>query len=331
MRATVRSASQLALACLVCIGSASGFPFCVPARADEVSKPLEITTETEDINITYDTALAREQVKKYPDNPEAHFVLAVALTRSSLLEDAFKEIRIARRLAQKQGGPEYFNGMIEEYEKILLSSPGDNRIRYHLAWGYYMKAYLLAEYSRRVMVAPAKAPEPKHKSKKEKGMKVPVRADHADSGATRDWHGEWVASAMESGKVPEQTTEPEPTKKTSSSPLNQLTAMEQVMKKAAPSAIPQIKKYYQSALSNLDDLLAKEPQDVWARLYRAHLNAEYTGNLDAAMAVWSDVSREHPTNPAAYFFLGEGYLKQGNLRECLTNVSKAVALRTIGN
>ena len=317
---------------MLCLGSFAGTgSLCIPACADEGSKPLEITTETEDINITYDAALAKEQVKKYPDNPEAHFVLAVALTRSSLLEDAFKEIRIARRLAQKQGGPDYFNGMIEEYEKILLSYPEDNRIRYHLAWGYYMKAYLLAEYSRRVMAPPAPVSTAKKQPKKEKGLKVPVRADHADNGATRDWHGQWVASAMEGDKEPEQATETEPAKKASSSPLNQLTAMEQVMKKAAPSAIPQIKKYYQSALSNLDDLLAKDPQDVWARLYRAHLKAEYTGDLNAAMTVWADVSREHPTNPAAYFFLGEGYLKQGNLRECLTNVSKAVALRSIGN
>ena len=84
-------------------------------RASANSKPLEITTETEDINITYDSGLAQEQVKKFPDDPEAHFVLAVALTRSSKLEEAFKEIRIARRLAQARGGPDYFNGMIQEY------------------------------------------------------------------------------------------------------------------------------------------------------------------------------------------------------------------------
>jgi cytochrome c-type biogenesis protein CcmH/NrfG len=38
--------------------------------------------------------------------------------------------------------------------------------------------------------------------------------------------------------------------------------------------------------------------------------------------------QQNPNNPAPYFFLGEGFLKQGNLKECLRNVSKAIALRT---
>ena len=49
------------------------------------------------------------------------------------------------------------------------------------------------------------------------------------------------------------------------------------------------------------------------------------------MKVWAKVQKENPTNPAAYFFIGEGYLKKGNLKECLSNVSKAIALRAIGN
>ncbi len=355
---------------LILVGS---FQLLEPAQASELetgssanSKPLEITTETEDINITYDSGLAQEQVKKFPDDPEAHFVLAVALTRSSKLEEAFKEIRIARRLAQARGGPDYFNGMIQEYEKILTYYPEDNRIRYHLAWAYYMKAYLLAEYSKRVMVAEqaqiaAQSPDTnKSKESDEKEKKTPPQP------RTKEWHKEWVASVIEkpeaegangpgkdlsqqqkSEKTAESTETPsnksvdnlEKAKRkkpssstaTSSSPVKDLTAMEQVMRKAAPSAVPHIKKYYQSALSNLDELLVREPGDVWARLYRAHLRAEYTGDLDAAMNTWQKVQREHPTNPAAYFFLGEGYLKKGNLRECLTNVSKAIALRAVGN
>jgi tetratricopeptide (TPR) repeat protein len=77
--------------------------------------------------------------------------------------------------------------------------------------------------------------------------------------------------------------------------------------------------------------LARQPDDVWARVYRAHLQAESSGNIDQAIVEWQKVKEASPLNPAAYFFLGEGYLKKGNLKESLTNVSKAIALRATGN
>jgi hypothetical protein len=49
------------------------------------------------------------------------------------------------------------------------------------------------------------------------------------------------------------------------------------------------------------------------------------------MKVWQKVASKHPNNPAPYFFMGEGYLKQGNLKESLNNVSRAIALRALGN
>ncbi len=107
--------------------------------------------KTEDIIATYDVQLAKEQVAAYPDSPEASFVLAVALTRTSMVEDALKEVRKARKLAEKQGGPAYFDHMIAEYEEMLKSYPNDNRVRYGLAWAYYMKAYVLTHYARSII------------------------------------------------------------------------------------------------------------------------------------------------------------------------------------
>jgi hypothetical protein len=37
--------------------------------------------------------------------------------------------------------------MIKSYEDMLTYYPDDNQVRYHLAWAYYMKAYVLAKYS----------------------------------------------------------------------------------------------------------------------------------------------------------------------------------------
>ncbi len=259
--------------------------------------------QTEDIVVTDNVELAKEQVAAYPESPEASFILAVALTKTSMVEQALKEVRRARRLADNQGGPTYFDHMIATYEDMLKAYPKDNRVRYGLAWAYYMKAYVLTKY--------AKPQEPAAKA-----IENPVAAAQpavidsqtglAVSPTSQPWQNQWVPALSNSANG------------------------KGILVGLAPSATPQIKHYYESALKNLDELLARDPDDVWAKVYRAFLYAEYTGDLNQSMIVWRECQAKAPDNPAPYFFLGEGYLKQGNLKECLENVSKAIALRSIG-
>jgi len=239
-------------------------------------QPISVGMETEDTICTYDLALAKRQREAYPDSAEAGFIYAVALSRTSQIETALQEVRRAKRLAEKDGGPAYFDKMIATYEKMLTYTPEDNQVRYHLAWAYYMKAYLLDRASRQTAQQNAK-------------------------------YAEWIAQAKKPQAEPG------------------------AVEIAAPDAIPQVKRYYELALNKLDDLLARQPDDVWARVYRAHLQAESTGNIDQAMVEWQKVKDASPMNPAAYFFLGQGYLKKGNLKESMSNVSKAIALRATGN
>src|SRR5580698_6460323 len=63
-----------------------------PALLLKPGKPLTAGMQTEDITATYDVALARQQVAAYPASPEASFVLAVALTRTSMVEEALQEV-----------------------------------------------------------------------------------------------------------------------------------------------------------------------------------------------------------------------------------------------
>ncbi|MDX2105756.1 MAG: hypothetical protein SFY67_05075 [Candidatus Melainabacteria bacterium] len=260
--------------------------------------PIELGTDTEDIKITSDLALAREQVVHFPASAEAHFVLAVALTRTSQVEEAMNEINSARRLSQMQGGAKYFQDMINEYEEMLKRTPEDNRIRYQLAWAYYMKAYLLTEYS---------------KSK-------------------HGWQPDWVKQVIKE-EADKSVAKEDEQSATLVESQNQsvLKPMERVTAKAAPEALPAIKLYYQKALGKLNEILASDPNDIWTQIHQAHLKAEYTGDLDSAMSVWQSCSEKDPNNPAPYFFLGEGYLKKGNLKESLRLISKATALRALGN
>jgi len=276
-----------------------GFIFSVPAAH---SATIELGTDTEDIKITSDLALAREQVIHYPASAEAHFVLAVALTRTSKVEEAMSEINSARRLSQMQGGAKYFQDMINEYEEMLKRTPEDNRIRYQLAWAYYMKAYLLTEYSK----------------------------------SRHGWQPDWVKQVIQEEWTKSDSSDPDRVDENSNTlaeahTQSVLKPMERVTAKAAPEALPAIKRYYQKALAKLNEILASDPNDIWTQIHQAHLKAEYTGDLDSAMSVWQSCCEKDPNNPAPYFFLGEGYLKKGNLKESLRLISKATALRALGN
>ncbi len=277
---------------------------------------ISVSMATEDIVCTNDLALAKKQREAYPESPEASFIYAVALSRTSQVETALQEVRRARKLAEKDGGPAYFDQMIGSYEKMLTYYPEDNQVRYHLAWAYYMKAYLLAKYSGQAAGQNPKYAEWIAQAKKPADATSSEVTNTATTAAKAD-----IATVVSSPAPP---TSP-------SQALGNLTQIRKDMSQVSPDAVPQVKRYYELALTKLDDLLARQPDDVWARVYRAHLQAESSGNIDQAIVEWQKVKEASPMNPAAYFFLGEGYLKKGNLKESLNNVSRAIALRAIGN
>lgn len=107
--------------------------------------PIQLSTETEDIALTDDINVARAQVAKYPNNPEAHFNLAIALSRTSQVEEAIKELRRTKILIRKEKNKGMIDKKIIEYMKILKNDPQANNIRYRLAFGHYLKAYLLSK------------------------------------------------------------------------------------------------------------------------------------------------------------------------------------------
>lgn len=259
---------------------------------------LSVDAGFEDIVCTNDVNLARKQRESFPDSAEASFIYAVALSRTCAVEDALKEVRRARRLAEKEGGPAYFDKMIESYEKMLSYYPDDNQVRYHLAWAYYMKAYVLAKYSQPKQGSPA--------------------------------YQEWVKAAANPQVRKEESEEDKAgtSSQSKTAVLNDMGHIRRTVESASPQAIPQIQTYYKMAMEKLDQVLAANPTDIWARIYRAHLAYEAGGPMDASLKEWLKARDQNPDNPAPYFFLGEGFLKQGNLKECLLNVSKAVALRS---
>lgn len=111
-------------------------------------EPLQIGTETEDIVLTDDLNIAKAQVLKYSNNPEAHFNLAIALSRTSLVEQAIKELRKTKLLIRKPENAGIIDKKITEYKEMLKDNENKayaNNIRYRLAFSHYLKAYLISK------------------------------------------------------------------------------------------------------------------------------------------------------------------------------------------
>ena len=105
-------------------------------------QPLHGSVDMEVADLTNDVAVNEELVRENPDDPEAHFLLGIAYSRTPYLEKALSELRIAKKLAKKRPeGYALFDRKIREFENLLLEKPDDPLILYRLAFGYYMRGY----------------------------------------------------------------------------------------------------------------------------------------------------------------------------------------------
>lgn len=251
------------------------------------------------LNPTCDLMLAAQQARQFPASPEASFILAVALTKTSCVEEALSEVKRARGLARATGDPNYFNRAVSEYEQILQTSPSDNCIRYGLAWAYYMQAYLYAEQARRA-------------AKDQVGM---YGQPHT-SKTTRDlFRGAEILASAVTGARPDAGAVP-----------HIPGALEGV-----PSwAVPQLHVYYEKCLRMFGQVVASDPEDTWAAVYKVHVAEEYDGDHQSAVSSLLQLKRKHPDNPAVSFFLADAYARAGHYAEGLSNLTRAFKLREQG-
>jgi tetratricopeptide (TPR) repeat protein len=326
----------------------------VPFKAGQT---LSVDTNVEDVVPTWDLAVAERQAAAYPDSPEAAFILAVAQSRTSNVEAALQEVQHAKKLTDGKGGAKYFDKMIATYEKMLIAYPDDNRVRYGLAWAYYMKAYLVGRDSRRAVNFKEKNPTlaavVEEKQKADAAEAATVIAGYTSSDASGSAKVKYTKPAAVASPVPatkagtngdivKALTSGNPiaaaaaignlaniTQKGTPPPLTSIPHIPGALEGVDPIDVPQITFYFERSLQKIDELLKRDPNDVWSIDYGAHLRAEYTGNLADAMKTWKAVTVKYPNHPAAYFFLGEGYLKQGDLRESIKNISRALELRSM--
>jgi Flp pilus assembly protein TadD len=94
------------------------------------------------LSITDDLQAVEQQVESHPDDPEAHFLMGVAYSRTPYVERALQELEKAKKLArQTPEGYGLFDRKIAEYERMQARQPDNPIILYRLAFGYYIRGY----------------------------------------------------------------------------------------------------------------------------------------------------------------------------------------------
>lgn len=117
-----------------------------PAASTNDKADFSFSAETDALKITDDIAIAQEQVNQHPDDPEAHFILASALSRSPYLERAFAEIKQVKELLKARQDFTFIDKTITQYEALHNNEPHNTIITYRLAMGYFFKGYLVEKY-----------------------------------------------------------------------------------------------------------------------------------------------------------------------------------------
>jgi tetratricopeptide (TPR) repeat protein len=258
------------------------------------------TAGTEVLSLTCDLSLAAKQAADNPTSPEAAFIHAVALTRSTKVEEALQEARRARSLARETGDPDYFNRAVKEYELSLAHEPENICVRYSLAWAYYMQAYLLCERVRKEEAAANPVPVQPRKNKKGLGGLL--------AGAA-------IVGSVLVGEKP---------------PAEFLPKIPSALQGAPAWLIPNIKSYYQKSLVELDEVVKRDPNNAWALAYRTHLGEEYDGNAAAALQKLKSLKQRFPDNPAVAFFFADASMRNGDIASGAGSLGQALKMRLEG-
>jgi len=188
---------------------------------------------------TFDSKIAQEQVQQNPESIDAAFVLFTALTRTDRVEEALRELRFIKRLADRENRPSAFDEIVASYEKAVACNSNLIEPRYALACAYYIRANVLYRHAKRA---------------------APATMTIADS--------------------------------------------------IKQKATPEVQRAYEIAMKAFDEVLQRNPDDIWSAVYSAHIRAEYTGNLDEAEATWKAVKLKHPDSSAPEFFLRQVELRR---------------------
>ncbi|WP_303675215.1 tetratricopeptide repeat protein [Vampirovibrio chlorellavorus] len=112
------------------------------AAVPRVGSPLSGGVTREVLGMGEEITQGEHRVKASPNDAEAHFLLALAYSRTPYLERALEELDLSRRIARKSPeGFALFDRKIAEYEKRIDAQSPDPVLMYRLGFAYYVRGY----------------------------------------------------------------------------------------------------------------------------------------------------------------------------------------------
>lgn len=115
-----------------------------PAAAPLLTRqtPLSGSVSLDVLGLSDDLDHANRMVEVNPHDPEAHFLMAVAYSRTPYAERALIALVQAKKLARRSPeGFALFDRKIREYESMRRKTPDDPMLLYRMGFGYYMRGY----------------------------------------------------------------------------------------------------------------------------------------------------------------------------------------------
>lgn len=107
-----------------------------------VGIPLSGGVSQEVLGMGEEVTQGEHRIKESPNDAEAHFLLALAYSRTPYLERALDELDLSRRIAKKSPeGFALFDRKIAEYEKLKSTGSPEPVLLYRLGFAYYVRGY----------------------------------------------------------------------------------------------------------------------------------------------------------------------------------------------
>ena len=243
-----------------------------------------------DFFVTDDISIAKKNLEKFPEFPEAHFNLAVAYSRTAELEKVWSELEETKALIKKKS-KDYASRvlLVEKYIALLKKKETDLRFAYRLAFLHYLKGYLLHRL-------------------KEKSIDKDIQEFKAQIQAEK------LKGDIENNKkIPILRAE-----------KKKLRAQKELLDdKKTNEFILEINR----AIAYLDSILLRNPKDIWSMSYKGFMVFERDQDITEAKKIWDKAISLDTENPAPHYLLGKAYMESGNPEKGLGEVTLAMLMR----
>jgi len=150
--------------------------------ADSDKPVFSMSADQEALKITNDVQTAKAQAEAHPDDPEAHFLYAAALSRSPYLMEAFQELKKTKEILKQKQDFEFIDRTLTSYNALVKADPDNTVLLYRVSLAYFLKGYSIEKYASHFKNVPTGTPQENY-DKARVAMERVIELDPKDTAA----------------------------------------------------------------------------------------------------------------------------------------------------